>query len=130
MDNLVINNHDLALARKLARAMGYKEDELMHPYREGKPYEGTDGMHLELHDFNPASDPADAMRVQVFFNLSMECDHDVIVVREGHGPLLMIYTIEDTSLEGRVLAACMAVCNAAAIQLSRLEHKNVAGANL
>lgn len=130
MDDLVMNNHELALARKLGKAMGYKEDELAHPYREGKPWAGEGGQYMELHDFNPARDPADAMRVQVFFNLSMEIDHDVVVVREAHGPLLMIYTVDDVSPEGRVVAACMALCNAAAIQLSRTEQKIIAAGEM
>lgn len=128
MDEQAMTNAELALIQKLAQAMGYSLDELGHPYRlqPATPENGQDG--YRCLDFNPMRDAADAMRVQVFFNLNMECEADVIIVREGKGPLLMIYTIDDLSAEGRLLAACVAVCSAAGVSISRLEMRQLAGA--
>lgn len=128
MNDVVMSNNERALWLKIGHEMGLKVDELGHPYREGQVYELEGQPYHQLHDFNPLSDPADAFRVQLHFNLSMETEQDVVIVRDGYGPILLIQTIEDKSPEGRVLAACEAICGAAGRLMARRAAKLSAGA--
>lgn len=123
MDKPLIGNTELFLCRKLAKAMGYEEDELNHPYRKGSTYELSGEQVQRLYDFNPVRRADDALRVQIFFNLVMSCDSDVIVVRDGQGPLLLIQEVTDLSADGRLAATCLALSHAAAILLVRTQEK-------
>lgn len=128
MNDKAMTNAELQLLCRIGHEMGLQVDELGHPYRE-VPRTGLCGMpEIGISDFDPLKDPADAFRVQLAFNLSMETEQDVIVVREGYGPILLIETIDDKSPEGRVLAACEAICGAAGRMMARRAAKLSAGA--
>ena len=126
MNDAVMTYSQAATLQRIARDMGLQLDELLHPYREVKMI-GEDGEQCwRIVDFDPYTDPADAFRVQVHFNLSLESDRDSFIVREADGPLLAIHFIEEKTIEGRVRAACMAICEGAARWLTNNDKRAAA----
>lgn len=125
-----MTNNQMAAWLRIGVAMGLQVDELGHPYRQGQAYELDGEQYHQLHDFDPLKNPADAFRVQCHFNLAMECEQDVIVIREGYGPILLIRSIAPMTPENRVTVACEAIFEAAAKLLMRQDQRQSAGAGL
>lgn len=124
---LSMNNFQRQAWIRIGAAMGLQVDELGHPYRQGAAYVLEGETYHHLHDFDPLHDPADAFRVQLHFNLSVEAEQDVVVVREGYGPILLVASLDASSPETRVAGACNAVFDAAAKLLARKEIRNESG---
>lgn len=119
MNNEALTNSQLTALQWIAKAMGYPLDELGHPYREVKTPD-VEGVHTRsLFDFDPINDAADAMRVQIHFGLALELEYDVVMVRDGNGPILGISQISDVSPEGKLKASCLALFEAAAKVIAR-----------
>lgn len=125
MNDVVMTNAQLLALQSVARSMGLALDELGHPYREVQMLEEGEQI-WRVVDFDPITNPGDAFRVQVYFNLAVEHEDDMVMVRDGSGPILVIYPIEDKTADGRVKAACEAVLHAAAKLLTRREAKRFA----
>lgn len=123
MNEPALTNAQLQAIQKIAQDMGLNLDELGHPVRQGEHYELDGQPYQRLHDFNPQRDPGDAFRVQLYYNLALEVEQDVIVVREGLGPILMCDVVHIKTPEGRVDAACDAVVRSAAKLLARREFQ-------
>lgn len=128
-DHPVMNNGQLQTWLAIALDMGLQVDEAGHPYRQGAAYVLDGETYHHLHDFNPLHDPADAFRVQLHFGLSLEVEQDVIVVREGFGPIVMCDVVHCKTPEGRVAAGCEAVFHSAGKLLARRELMVRAGAD-
>lgn len=120
MNDLATTHSQLAAMVKVARDMGLGIDELGHPYRI-QP-EGA------CVDFDPLNNPADAFRVQVHYNLALEQDNDLVMVRDGKGPILVIEQIYDLTSDGRVRACAEAILHAAAKTIFNRDKRNAAGA--
>lgn len=128
MNDVVLTNAQLQALQWIAKAMGYKLDELGHPYRHVDTHQEAEGVHTRsIFDFDPYNDPADAMRVQLHFGLSLEIEYDVVMVRDGCGPILGIHQVEDVSPEGKLRASCLALVEAAAKQIAKRERARATG---
>lgn len=127
MSDEAMTNSQMAQWLRIGVAMGLPVDELGHPYRQGQSYDLDGEQYHNLHDFDPLKDPGDAFRVQLHFNLALECEQDVIVVREGYGPILLIRSIQPMSPENRVKVACETIFEGACKLLARQDMRQVAG---
>lgn len=128
MSDEAMTNSQTELWVKIGLDMGMLVDELGHPYRQGQAYELDGEQYRKLHDFNPLRDPGDAFRVQLHFNLSVESEADVVIIRDGYGPILLIRSLDDLSPEGRVLGACAAIFEGAGRVLARKKYAELTGA--
>lgn len=127
MSDEAMTNYQLAMWLRIGVAMGLPVDELGHPYRQGQAYDLDGEQYHHLHDFNPLEDPADAFRVQVHFNLAIESEQDVFVIREGYGQILLIRSTAGLAPEARISAACEAIFTAASKLLARQDELQATG---